>query len=279
MKEGGGGAQNTCRGGTVQNSFMNSPIAITVVPGETSPTETFATVPPTVADGETTFLVTLDLRDNFGNPTTLQTVEADTDIREDDDDDVLEYFWDNNGDTRSTITNTTMTISKTTEGTSLLYIELNGLAIRGSPFAVTTEKVLNPLPGIASIVLIFGSTIAALQLVFFILIQFVLTEKKYIKRQSRAHLLAAVYSGLDWFLDVYFANEAFARGFIVHAKVGLGILMANIVINTLAMVHLIAKEKNRQNVDKEAWKKSGYFVGLVEFFAMNNIGLLKVRYG
>ena len=159
VKEGGGGFQNTCSGGTVQNSFSNSPMTITIVPGATSSTETVAIIPTTVADGETLLIITLEPRDDYGNPKTLQSAEAGGEGGGSEESDVFEFFWDYDEDARTAITNTTSEISKTTEGTSLLHIELNGLAIRGSPFAVTTEKLLSQMPGRANVALIVGSLI------------------------------------------------------------------------------------------------------------------------
>ena len=90
----------------------------------------------------------------------------------------MQYFWDDNENAKHKVSNTASTISKTTEGTSLLHIELNGLAIRGSPFAVTTEKALIKMPGPSLIALIFGGVIGGGQLIFFALISLVFGEKQ-----------------------------------------------------------------------------------------------------
>ena len=84
-----------------------------------------------------------------------------------------------------------------------------------------------------------------------------------------------MYSGIDWFFDVFFVSEAFKRGYGDHASVGAIIMFVNMVVNLLAMIYLISHEKKRNNVNHQEWKQSGPFVGLVEFFALNNIGLIK----
>ena len=53
------------------------------------------------------------------------------------------------------------------------------------------------------------------------------------------------------------------------------IIVSNMVANLLAMIYLINHEKKRNNINHETWKRSGPFVGVVEFFALNNIGLIK----
>ena len=196
VKEGGGGLQNTCSGGTVQNSFMNSPMSITIVPGAASAIKTIASVPPTVAEGETTLLITLEPRDDFGNPKTLQTVE----IEKEEGDTGFEYFrttrlLDYEEDVRKPITSTTTKIFKTTEGTSFLHIELNGLAIGGSPFAVTTEKELIKMPGLSMVALIIGGVIGGGQLIFFALIPLFFGEKEVSERKRLTHWLTFFFQG------------------------------------------------------------------------------------
>ena len=70
-------------------------------------------------------------------------------------------------------------------------------------------------------------------------------------------------------------SEAFARGYGAHAFAGVLIIIGNMVVNLLAMIYLINHEKKRNNINHETWKRSGPFVGVVEFFALNNIGLIK----
>ena len=53
------------------------------------------------------------------------------------------------------------------------------------------------------------------------------------------------------------------------------IIIGNMVANLLAMIYLITHEKKRDNINHQQWKQSGPFVGVVEFFALNNIGLIK----
>jgi len=62
------------------NSFKNSPIALTVEPGATASEKTFASVPSTILEETTEFIVSIDPRDNYGNPTNH-------------DGDVFVYFW------------------------------------------------------------------------------------------------------------------------------------------------------------------------------------------
>ena len=70
-------------------------------------------------------------------------------------------------------------------------------------------------------------------------------------------------------------SEAFAKGIEVYAFAGVLIIIVNMVVNLLAMIYLINHEKKRNNINHETWKRSGPFVGVVEFFALNNIGLIK----
>ena len=71
-----------------------------------------------------------------------------------------------------------MTISKITEGTSLLHILLNDSPIRGSPFAVTTEKALIKMPEQSLIALILSGVIGGGQLIFFMLMPVIFGEKE-----------------------------------------------------------------------------------------------------
>ena len=106
-----------------------------------------------------------------------------------------------------------------------------------------------------------------------------LGEKEYVQRQSKLNFVASVYSAVDWFFDILFVSEAFSRGYGQHAKMGATILLLNMAVNLAVIIFLVAREKKKGNVEKEAWKRSGMFVGIVEFFALNNLGLVKVRWG
>ena len=53
------------------------------------------------------------------------------------------------------------------------------------------------------------------------------------------------------------------------------IIIGNMVANLLALIYLITHEKKRKNINHKQWKQSGPFVGFIEFFALNNIGLIK----
>jgi len=57
--------------------------------------------------------------------------------------------------------------------------------------------------------------------------------------------------------------------------VGGAILIVNVTANAIAMSKIIAIEKQNNNIDSAAWKESGLYIGAVEFFALNNIMLLK----
>ena len=70
-------------------------------------------------------------------------------------------------------------------------------------------------------------------------------------------------------------SEAFKRGYSDHANTGSMIIIGNMVANLLAMIYLITHEKKRNNINHKQWKQSGPFVGFIEFFALNNIGLIK----
>ena len=109
------------------------------------------------------------------------------------------------------------------------------------------------------------------QLVFFLVMQIALGKKEYVQRQSKLNFVASVYSAVDWFFDIFFVSEAFSRGYEQYANMGATILLVNIAVNLAVVIFLVAREKKKDNVDKEAWKKSGMFVGIVEFFALNNV--------
>ena len=162
----------------------------------------------TISEGSTSVPITIDPRDQYGNPTSHES-------------DVFQYFWADNEETAKTLSTDTE-IEKFSEGTSLLHVTLNGVDIAGSPFAVSSEKELLKMPGLATIALIVAIVIGGGQLLFMIIVMFALRDKIFIKRQSVVNLLFALYSGVDWVFDVYFVSKAFERGYSTHGSVGGG---------------------------------------------------------
>jgi len=252
-------------GTMVHNSFKNSPLKLTISAGATSPETTFADVPSTIPEGATNFLVTFSFLDEYGNPTSS-------------DDILLSYYWGDDEVERDMLFDkdtSTAKVVKEQEGTSLLYIFLNGETIRGSPFSVTTEKERLTMPGSATFVLVISIVSAGLQIFFFCILITCFRDVNFVRRQGHFTNLISVYSGFDWFLDMYFVSACFRRGYGTFGNLGVVILVCNAVVNIIAMAKIIQKERLRNNVDLVSWKQSGFYVGMVEFLALNHIGLLR----
>jgi len=250
-------------GGMVKNSFKNSPLALTIVSAASSPYHSTAQVPQTLGEGVSTFDFIVFTRDEFGNPS---FDSADT---------TLEYYWADNKETTTKIVDRAATVKKDTEGTSLLHITLNNDDIYGSPFGVTSEKQLLKMPGLATLSLFIAIILGGGQLMFFVAIIVFFRDKNFVKRQSILNNAASVYSGADWFSDVYFVSEAFRRGYSNYGKSGAAILLVNMAVNLAVIGRIIFVEKSRDNVNHKVWKTSGFYVGVVEFLALNQVGLIK----
>ena len=250
-------------GGMVKNSFKNSPLALTIVSAASSPYHSTAQVPQTLGEGVSTFDFIVFTRDEFGNPS---FDSADT---------TLEYYWADNKETTTKIVDRAATVKKDTEGTSLLHITLNNDDIYGSPFGVTSEKQLLKMPGLATLSLFIAIILGGGQLMFFVAIIVFFRDKNFVKRQSILNNAASVYSGADWFGDVYFVSEAFRRGYSNYGKSGAAILLVNMAVNLAVIGRIIFVEKSRDNVNHKVWKTSGFYVGVVEFLALNQVGLIK----
>jgi len=91
----------------IQNSFLNSPITLTITPAITDPERTTAVVSSTVPEDATKVPISIFPRDEFGNPSAH-------------DDDEFSYFWaEDNGGEPNAMLSTVMNITKLTEGTSV----------------------------------------------------------------------------------------------------------------------------------------------------------------
>jgi len=167
---------------------------------------TTASVPSTIPEDTTSLIISIEPHDRFNNPTNHNG-------------DGFHYYWDDDDDESNTITDLTgTTIDKPTEGTSLLHITLNGVEIDNSPFAVTTQKARIAMPAVAMITLIIAIALGGGQFLFIILSQLISRHKTFIARQSNVNLAFAIYSRVDWSLDVYFVSRAFARGYVASER-------------------------------------------------------------